>query len=90
MNVIMGVPIRVATATSTYMLGATAVASAVLYLSRGQIDVLVAAAVVSGVFVGAAVGARFSRRVPREVLTALFVIVAAVFSIQMLLRSIAP
>ncbi len=38
MNVLMGVPIRVATATSTYMLGATAAAGALLYLSRGQID----------------------------------------------------
>ena len=40
MNVLMGVPIRVATATSTYMLGATAAAGAVLYLSRGQVDAI--------------------------------------------------
>lgn len=86
MNVLMGVPIRVATATSTFMLGPTAAASAVLYLSRGQVDVVLAAAVVCGVFLGAGVGARISRRVPREVLTALFVLVAAVLAVQMLLR----
>lgn len=86
MNVLMGVPIRVATATSTYMLGATASAGALLYVARGQIDAVLAAAVVTGVFVGATVGARFSRRLPREVLSALFVVIAAVFSAQMLLR----
>ena len=89
MNVLMHVPIRVATATSTYMLGATAAASAVLYLSRGQIDMILAAAVVAGVFMGATVGARYSRRVPRQMLSTVFVIVAAVFAVQMLLRFLA-
>ena len=86
LNVLMGVPIRVATATSTYMLGATAAASAVLYLSRGQIDGVLAAAVVAGVFVGAGVGARYSRRVKREALSILFVLIAGIFSAQMFLR----
>lgn len=89
MNVLMRVPIRVATATSTYMLGATAAASAVLYLSRGQIDVNLAAAVVAGMLIGATVAARYSRRVSRPVLSALFVIVAAVFAVQMLHRFVA-
>jgi uncharacterized membrane protein YfcA len=90
MNVVMNVPIRVATATSTYMLGATAAASAVLYLSRGQIDMILAAAVVTGVFVGATIGARYSPRVSRQRLSALFVIVAALLAVQMLLRFVAP
>ncbi|MEX2548221.1 MAG: sulfite exporter TauE/SafE family protein [Chloroflexota bacterium] len=90
MNVLMGVPIRVATATSTYMLGATGAAGALAYLSRGQIDGPLAAAVVAGVLVGGGVGARFSLRVRREVLSALFVIIAAVFSAQMLIRFLAP
>jgi uncharacterized membrane protein YfcA len=86
MNVLMGVPIRVATATSTYMLGATAAAGALLYLSRGQIDGQLAASVVAGVFLGAAAGARFSHRVPRAVLSTMFVVIAAIFAVQMLLR----
>ncbi len=89
LNVVMHVPIRVATATSTYMLGATAAAGAVLYLSRGQIDMILAAAVVTGVFIGATIGARFSRRVPRQVLSALFVIVVVAGAVQMLLRFLA-
>jgi uncharacterized membrane protein YfcA len=89
MNVLMRVPIRVATATSTFMLGATAAAGAVLYLARGQIEPLLAAAVVVGVLAGATVAARLSRRLPREVLSALFVLVATVFAAQMLLRAFA-
>lgn len=90
MSVLMGVPIRVATATSTYMLGATAAASAVLYFSRGQIDLTLAAAVVLGVSLGARGASRFSRRVPQMGLVLLFVLVAAFLAVQMLLRAVAP
>jgi hypothetical protein len=90
MNVLMGIPIRVATTTSTYMLGATAAASAVLYLARGDIDPLLAAPVVVGMFVGARAGARLSHRVPHRALTLLFVLVAAFFAVQMLLRAVGP
>jgi len=90
MNVLMGIPIRVATTTSTYMLGATAAASAVLYFSRGQIDPLLAGPVVVGVFIGARVGARLSHRVPRQALSVMFVAVALVFAAGMLLRAWSP
>ncbi|MDQ3938484.1 MAG: sulfite exporter TauE/SafE family protein, partial [Chloroflexota bacterium] len=88
MNALMGVPIRVATTTSTYMLAATAVASAVLYYSRGQIDPLLAAPVVVGVFIGAQVGARLASRVPHHALQMIFVGVALIFALQMLLRAL--
>lgn len=90
MNVLMGIPIRVATTTSTYMLGATAAASAVLYFSRGEIDPLLAAPTVVGMFIGARAGARLSHRVPHQALTLLFVAVAAFFAVQMLLRAASP
>jgi uncharacterized membrane protein YfcA len=89
MNVLMGIPIRVATTTSTYMLGATAVASAVLYLSRGQVDPQLVAPVVVGVVLGGLVGARFAHRVPGRWLMLTFVVVAAFFSVQMLLKALA-
>jgi uncharacterized membrane protein YfcA len=90
MNLLMGVPIRVATTTSTYMLAATAAASAVIYYSRGQIDPLLAAPVVVGVVVGARVGARFASRVPQHALQLAFVGVALFFAVQMLLRAVTP
>jgi len=83
MNVLMRVPIRVATTTSTYMLAATAAASSVVYLLSGQLDPLVAAPVALGVIVGARAGARLSMRVPQDVLRLLFVVVALVFAAGM-------
>jgi uncharacterized membrane protein YfcA len=87
LNVLMGVPIRVATTTSTYMLGATAAASAVIYYGRGQVDPLLAAPVVIGVLIGALVGARLATRVSRRALQLGFAGVALVFAVQMLWRA---
>lgn len=88
MNSLMGVPIRVATTTSTYMLGATAVASAVLYFSRGEVLPALAGAVVVGSVLGARIGARLHHHLPQRALALLFVGVAAFFAIQMLLRAL--
>ena len=87
MNLIMGVPLRVATATSTYMLGATAVASANLYYSRGQVDPLVAAPVALGVFLGSRTAARLAHRVRQDILRWIFIVVALVFAAQMFARA---
>jgi uncharacterized membrane protein YfcA len=88
MSVLMQVPIRVATTTSTYMLAATATASAVVYLASGQLDPLLAAPVALGVIVGARLGARLSMRLSQDVLRLAFVLVAAVFAVSMFLEFI--
>jgi uncharacterized protein len=88
MNVLMGIPIRVAATTSTYMLGATAAASAVLYLTRGEVDFALAAPVVIGVFVGGRFGAAFQRRVPQHALILVFVGLSLFFAAEMLLRAV--
>lgn len=62
MYLLMGVPIKVAAATSNFMIGVTAAASAFLYYGRGDIVVAVAAPVATGVFAGALVGSRLSAR----------------------------
>jgi uncharacterized protein len=88
MNLLMGVPIRVALTTSTYMLAATAAASAVLYYSRGQIDPLLAAPVVVGVVAGAQLGARFGQGLSQRVLQLAFIAVSLFFAGQMLWRAV--
>ena len=52
MHLAMGVPLRVATATSNLMVGITAAASAVIYLIHGEIDPYVAGPTAIGVFLG--------------------------------------
>lgn len=88
MNVLMGIPMRVATTTSTYMLGATAAASAVLYLNRDEVDFALAAPVVIGVFLGGRVGAIFQPRVPQQALSLVFVALSLFFAVQMLIRAV--
>jgi len=88
MNVGMGVPLRVATATSNMMIGITAAASAIIYVARGGIDVYSAAPTAIGVFLGASAGSRLAHRVDLRILRWLFVAVLIYTAIQMLLRAL--
>jgi uncharacterized membrane protein YfcA len=88
MHVAMGVPLRVATATSNLMIGITAAASAVIYLLRGEIDPYVAGPTAIGVFLGATLGSRVAHRIAVRYLRLLFVVVIVYTAIQMLLRAV--
>ncbi len=89
MNVLMGVPLRVATATSNMMIGITATSSAVIYLLRGQIDPFVAGPTAIGVFVGATLGSRVAHRVNTRLLQVLFVIVLLYTAVEMVQKALA-
>jgi uncharacterized membrane protein YfcA len=86
MHLSMGVPLRVATATSNLMIGITAAASTVIYVIHGGVDPYVAGPTAIGVFIGATAGSRLSHRVDVGVLRLLFVVVLAYTAVQMLLR----
>jgi len=89
MHLAMGVPLRVATATSNLMVGITAAASSVIYLLRGEIDPYVAGPTAIGVFLGATIGSRLAHRVDLRVLRWLFVVVLLYTAVQMLLKAVA-
>ena len=57
---IMNVPLGVATASSNFMVGITAAASAFVYFGRGDVYPLVAVPTALGVFTGAIAGARLA------------------------------
>ncbi len=88
MNLAMGVPLRVATATSNMMIGITAAASALIYAIHGGLDVYVAGPTAIGVFIGATAGSRFGHVVDLRYLRLLFVIVLVFTAIEMLCRVI--
>ncbi len=88
MHLAMGVPLRVATATSNVMIGITAAASAVIYLLRGEIDPYVAGPTAIGVFVGATLGSRLAPRIDLRWLRIAFVVVLAWTAVQMLIRGL--
>jgi uncharacterized membrane protein YfcA len=88
MHLGMGVPLRVATATSNMMIGITAAASAVIYLIHGGIDPYVAGPTAIGVFLGANLGSRAAPRIDARYLRALFVIVLLYTAAQMFLKAV--
>jgi uncharacterized membrane protein YfcA len=67
MYIFMNVPLMVATATSNFMIGVTAAASAIVYYRRGDILVQFAAPLAVGVFVGSLLGARMAPRIHTKV-----------------------
>ena len=89
MHVVMGVPLRVATATSNLMMGITASAGAIIYLLRGGIDPYVAGPTAIGVFIGASIGSRAAHRIDLRILRGLFVVILLYTAWQMLQRAIA-
>jgi len=88
MHLLMGVPLRVAAATSNLMIGVTASASAVIYLLRGEIDPYVAGPTAIGVFLGATAGSRVAHRINIRILRVLFVAVLLYTAFQMSRRAL--
>ena len=88
MHLVMGVPLRVATATSNLMIGITAAASAIIYLLRGGIDVYVAGPTAVGVFMGASIGSRTVHRIDIRLLRMLFVVILLFTAWQMAGRAL--
>lgn len=86
MYIFMGVPLRVATATSNFMIGVTAAASAYIYYGRGDVRLELAAPVVLGVLAGSMTGARLAARVPERYVILLLVVIMFYLSAQMALR----
>lgn len=87
MNMLMGVPFRVSTATSNYMIGITAAASGLLYFRRGEVDLGVTAPMVLGVMLGSAVGARMMPLIPVPRLRVVFAGILLVITGQMFWRA---
>ncbi|HEY4188989.1 MAG TPA: sulfite exporter TauE/SafE family protein [Candidatus Limnocylindrales bacterium] len=88
MNVAMGVPLKVATATSNMMIGITATSSAVIYLLRGEINPFIAGPTAVGVFIGASIGSRIAGRLDVRFLRWLFVIVVLYTAFEMARRAL--
>lgn len=88
MDLAMGLPIKVSTATSNFMIGVTAAASAGVYFARGDIDPFIAAPVAAGVLLGATGGSRLLPRLQSSVVRTLFVIVLLWIAIEMILRGV--
>jgi uncharacterized membrane protein YfcA len=88
MDTAMRLPIKVSSATSNFMIGVTAAASAGIYFWRGDIVPVVAAPVALGVLLGATLGARLLKRVEGRVVRLVFLVTLAAVALEMLLRGL--
>jgi uncharacterized protein len=82
-----GVPMRAAAATSSFMLGVTAVSSAVIYYAHGDVAPALAAAAVLGVQAGTPIGLRIGSRTDAKWLRLLMAAMLFVFAALMFVRA---
>jgi len=87
-NLLSKVPVKVASATSNFMIGVTAAASGSVYFLRGDIHPLLVAPLIIGVVGGAAIGTRVLRVTPPNLVKVAFGILLGVVSILMILKGL--
>jgi uncharacterized membrane protein YfcA len=88
MDLFMKLPLKVSSATSNFMIGVTAAASAGVYLLRGDIDPKIAAPVALGVLIGATIGTKIMQNLRSKTIRLIFIPVLAYVSIQMILKGL--
>jgi len=84
MNVVSNIPMKVSVATSNFMIGVTASASALVYLRHGYCDFFITAPVVLGTLIGSNLGARATKQIQGLSLKRLFVIVLLILGLRMI------
>ena len=80
----MLIPFKVSTATSNFMIGVTAAASAGIYLSRGYVQPAIAMPVTLGVLAGSLLGTQFMVRARTQAIRVLFAVVIAALGVEMI------
>jgi hypothetical protein len=88
MDSVMKLPMKVATATSNFLIGITAAASAGIFFARGDVHPLIAGPVAIGVLVGAYLGTYLLARLTNTTVRRLFLVVVFYLSVSMILRGL--
>jgi hypothetical protein len=83
MDYIMHLPLKVSSATSNFMIGVTAGAGALVFLSRGDVSTTIAAPVAIGVTAGALTGSRVLPHLKVEWLRMVFVVILILIALEM-------
>lgn len=86
MTLLGEIPMKAATATSNFMIGVTAAASAFVYFVHGHMDASVAAPTALGVLAGSFLGIRISRTIESKALTMFFAVFLLFVAVQFISR----
>jgi uncharacterized membrane protein YfcA len=84
----MRLPMKVSSATSNFMIGVTAAASAGIYLGRGDVDPTIAVPVALGVLAGSTIGARLLPRLSNRRVRLIFLPVLVAIGLETLARGL--
>lgn len=84
----MGLPLKAATATSSFMIGVTAATGASVYFRHGLVDPKFTVPVVLGVFVGARIASHFAGRVKQKSMLVAFQVILVVVAGNMLWKAL--
>ena len=88
MNRIMKVPIKVAIATSSFMIGITSLVGALIFFNNGFIDVAIASPIILGIFFGAQIGSRINKVIDKKILTNIFCLVLIYIALRMIINGL--
>ncbi|HEX9978221.1 MAG TPA: sulfite exporter TauE/SafE family protein, partial [Acidimicrobiia bacterium] len=88
MNLGMNVPVKVAAATSNFMIGVTAAASVFIYFQHGYVEPLVAVPITLGVVAGSLVATRMAGSAPAPMVKRILAVVLVAVALQMALRAV--
>ncbi len=84
----MGLPMKVTTSTSNFMIGVTAAAGSAIYFVAGYIQPFLLAPTVIGILMGSYLGSKFLEKMRTREVRMIFTIILLIAGIEMVLRGI--
>lgn len=88
MHIVGGIPMKAAVATSSFMIGVTASASALVYVRNGFCDAFITAPVVLGTLIGSFAGAHLTQRLKGDLLKKAFIVILGILGVRMILSGV--
>lgn len=85
MTMVLGLPIRTAIATSSFMVGLTASAGSLVYLLKGYVNPYAVASLALGIIPGATLGAHMLKKISPRILKIIFSVTLMYASIKLLI-----
>ncbi|MCL4558651.1 MAG: sulfite exporter TauE/SafE family protein [Deltaproteobacteria bacterium] len=88
LDLLMGLPPKVSTTTSNYIIGITALAGSSVFFASGYLKPGLAVPIILGVLAGSWIGSKLLVRMVEEAVRKLFLVILLVISIEMIWRGI--
>lgn len=88
MNLISDIPIKAATATSSFIIGFTAAAGSIVYMQAGYVDVRVVCSIILGIYAGTTISMRYFSKITDKKVSYLLIGLLLIVAFQMLYEGV--